>query len=114
MRDLLICVLALTWVLVVIRQMGTRRYPRETADHIDRDFRDLVEREDRRRARWGADAVPAADRVAPEECRDHGPDCRRRFEGSVVVHRMPGTPILELGAYSEWDTDEVPDGPSPD
>ncbi len=47
MKDLLTCVLALTWVLVVIRQMGTRRYPRETTDHIDRDFRDLVDRAQR-------------------------------------------------------------------
>ncbi len=43
MRDLQTCALALTWVLVVIRQMGTRRYPRETADHIDRDFREMVD-----------------------------------------------------------------------
>ncbi len=42
MKDLLICLLAMTWVLGVIRQMGTRRYPRETADHIDRDFREMV------------------------------------------------------------------------
>lgn len=54
MKDLLICVLALTWVLVVIRQMGTRRYPRETADHIDRDFREMVDRYVPGKGRLGA------------------------------------------------------------
>ncbi len=69
MKDLLICVLALTWVLAVIRQMGTRRYPRETANHIDRDFRDLMRRaynhHDRRAAGPGLEA----------ECPIHGRDC---------------------------------------
>ncbi len=70
MRDLLTCVLALTWVLVVIRQMGTRRYPRETADHIDRDFRDLVER----------DLVDRAHRGGHTPCPVHGTFCRRKAE----------------------------------
>ncbi len=42
MKDLLITVLATGWVLVVVRYMGTRRHPRETPDHIDRDFREMV------------------------------------------------------------------------
>ncbi len=88
MRDLLICVLALTWVLVVIRQMGTRRYPRETADHIDRDFRDLVDRAHYKATESGVQGstswsewnkgdggtAPAPDR-SRERCPVHGWDC---------------------------------------
>ncbi len=80
MKDLLTCVLALTWVLVVIRQMGTHRRPREPVDNIDREFRDLVDRARRNPATlsgpWQAPCIlHNLYNHCPEKPRD-GCDCR--------------------------------------
>ena len=42
MRDLLICVLAMTWAWGLIWYLGRRKHPYERPDHIDRDFREMA------------------------------------------------------------------------
>lgn len=44
MKDLLTVVLATAWVLEVIWLRRIRRHPYERPDHIDRDFRELMQR----------------------------------------------------------------------
>ena len=42
MRDLLICVLAMTWAWGLIWYLGRRKHPYERPDNIDREFREMV------------------------------------------------------------------------
>jgi hypothetical protein len=111
LKDLLICVLAMTWALGLIWYLGRRRHPYERPDNIDREFREMM-----RTIRWGADAVLAIDRDdhvgwqtpndacldgcncqiqtvdLASECPDHGPDCSRTQGDGVIVHTSPPSP----------------------
>ena len=62
MKDLLTCVLALTWAWGLIWYLGRRKHPYERPDNIDREFRDLVARARRNPATlsgpWHETALP--------------------------------------------------------
>ncbi len=42
MKDLVTCVLAMTWVWGLIWLLGRRKHPYERPDNIDREFREMV------------------------------------------------------------------------
>lgn len=125
MKDLLTVVLATAWVLGVIRYMGTRRHLRETPDHIDRDFRNMVAR-----VHHSANSGLSGPWYMTPECPDHGPTCSRKDgDGALICAFSRAERMCRLNrghsglhdtldrdiphqARHEWEV--TPDGASPD
>ena len=97
-KDLLICVLTMTWAFGLIWYLGRRKHPFERPDNIDREFREMVGRARNNGATLSGPWHPTSQELVDQRqrCPVHGWSCdngageAKRREGARCAVTIAG------------------------